>query len=306
MKKILSSISVACICALSSVAFAQKPPAEQEGGNFPELFLYEQPSLNFFKPTEFKITNASVVDIAYDKYALKDLGINEEQFLKHIDSFKKHSLNFLEDKNVSGPMLISFSLETIKPKEKEVVCEKTPKKCAMNMIEIILNPEYQSLIKPLSAYVIKQLEIDGDKSIDISKDYSEPIVSNFNYIGSMKSFILLNLTPKDKMTAKEEKFLNKIQKTIPDLLYPEGEHNAQKFSDLQQKYWNINKKNSNELNKNIIKNENNEKEIVEEKSTVESETLTDEQKIIMEFNQQRQKLFPLPSQRFNSQNNNKT
>ena len=102
------------------------------------------------------------------------------------------------------------------------------------------------------------------------------------------------------MTSRDEKLLKTIKKNIPDLLYPEGEASAKQFSELQQKYWAINQKNSNELNKNFITNENNEKEMLE------SETLTDEQKIIMEFNQQRQKLFPLPSQRFNSQNNNKT
>ena len=79
--------------------------------------------------------------------------------------------------------------------------------------------------------------------------------------------------------------MNKIQKTIPELLYPEGEHNAQKFSDLQHKYWNIETKNA--QNNDV----NTSTPIVDEKS------LSDDEKTIMEFNQQRQKLFPLPAKK---------
>ena len=54
------------------------------------------------------------------------------------------------------------------------------------------------------------------------------------------------------MTSRDEKLLKTIKKNIPDLLYPEGEASAKQFSELQHKYWAINQKNSNELNKNII------------------------------------------------------
>ena len=304
MKKIFT---IALMSLFVNSAFAEEVKEVPISKGINELLSYEQPTLNFFKPHEFKISDAQIIDISYDKYALLDLGVNEQQFLKHIDEFNKHALNYLEDKDVSGPMLISFSLKAVyPPKDKNIECSQTPKKCSLNSIENILDPQYKAINQNLAPYVIQQLDKESHGITDISKDYSEPIISNFQYIGAMRAFILINLTSTKKMTSRDEKLLKTIKKNIPDLLYPEGEASAKQFSELQQKYWAINQKNSNELNKNNENNENNEKEIVDEKEMLESETLTDEQKIIMEFNQQRQKLFPLPSQRFNSQNNNKT
>ena len=287
MNKKIFTIALASLFLNSVFAQDSKEIATNKG--LPELFSYEQPALNFFKPHEFNISDASVLDIAYDKYAMKDLGINEQQFLKHIEQFNKHALEFLENRDVSGPMLISFSLEAIQPKDKNTICSQTPKKCSLNVVEIILDPKYKTLSQNLSSYVIQKLDQESQNITDINQDYSEPIISNFKYIGSMKAFILISLTPKDKITSKEEKLIKSLKKTIPELLYPEGEESAKKFSELQKQYWVI----ENNYLENKA-NEDKESKSLENEENTDNSVISKEQKTIMEFNQKRQRLFPQP------------
>lgn len=285
MNKTLFTITLASL--FFNPVFAQDSKETPINKGLPELLTYEQPGLNFFKPHEFKISDASVLEISYDKYAMKDLGINEEQFLKHIEQFNKHVFEFLEYKDVSGPMLISFSVEAIQPKEKNTNCSQTPKKCSLNMIDIILDPQYKKISQNLSSYVINKLDKESQNVTDINKDFSEPIIHNFKYIGSMKAFILINLTPRDKTTPKEERLIRSLKKTIPEILYPEGEESAKKFSELQKEYWIIENNNSPE-----------NKDTEDEKSlndNPEETEISKDQKTIMEFNQKRQRLFPQPA-----------
>lgn len=308
MKKLLT---IALTSLLINSVFADEVKETPISKGISDLLSYEQPNLNFLKPHEFKISDAKTLIVSYDKYALKDLGVNEKQFLLHIDEFTKHALEYLEDKDVSGPMLISFSLKAVQPKDKTIVCAETPKKCSLNSVEIILDPQYKNINQTIAPYIIKQLDRESQNIKDISKDYSEPIINNFEYIGDMRAFILINLTAPNKITAKEEKLIKAIKKTIPNLIYPEGEESAKNFSELQQKYWLIDKNNSkNNINENENQNKIEQSDMInpsnpDDLNTNKEVPLTDEQKTLMEFNQQRQKLFPLPQpKRFNSQNNN--
>lgn len=323
MKKIFT---IALTSLLINSVFAEEAKEASVAKGFTELLSYEQPTLNFLKHHEFKPSDASIVDISYDKYALKDLGINEKQFLRHIDEFIKTSLEYLEYKDVAGPMLISFSLKAVPPKQ-NIKCSETPKKCSLNSIDIVLDTQYKDINQNIAPYIIKQLDKAAQGVTDITKDYSEPIISNFEYIGAMRAFILVNLTSADKMTSRDEKLLKQLQKTIPDFIYPHGEENAKKFSELQEKYWMINNKSNNQSGllkeqdfKGAIKPDNTIEgnELIQEKQdknnneaandTLNNEItdeITDEQKIIMEFNQKRQELFPMPEPKsFNSEKNN--
>ena len=263
--------------------------------NFPESFFYQQPRLNFFKPNSFNPKDAQFIGLYFNKYALHDLGINEQQFKTHIDHFLKYTYEFLEDRDVDGPLLISFALEATKPKEDNISCSKTPKKCAINKIEIVLNNEYDKLSEPLSKYVIKKLDEEGDSATNISEDYSEPIISNFDYIGEMRAAILVNLTKKEKMNSNKEKLLNTIKKSLPSLIYPDGENNAKKYSSLQKQYFEINSKNENNpVEKNETTNDDiSTKSLNKNKPNNETDKNNEEANILMEFNQLKQKMFPI-------------
>lgn len=320
MNKALITLGI-CL-SLSTSVFSQENVINLQE-NFPEGFFYEQPKVNLFKQPKFKASDAKLIALKYNKYAMHDLGINEEQFKKHIDNFLTKAYKYFEDKPIYGPMLISFSLSAIKPKEENIVCSQTPKKCSLNSIEILLEPQFAKFTEPLSNYVITKLDEEGQHITDPTQDYSEPIIGNFDYIGNMKVAILVDLTPPDFSTPRITRVIQDMNKKLDEFIYPEGEEMAKKYSSLQKQYFDINIKVSPE--ENISSNNSEESSLsdifedVQKESTLNSsshnevnsdEEFTEEENVeksqsfdnlsqndkdtLNQFNQLRQKMFPLP------------